>query len=117
MLGPAAQAYFDLVRKAREAVKIPETYAAPKTTLTVAPDEVEDAFVKSQSRTFARRHRGDLRQHAAERSPHLHEQGFEIPRLRARSTAGPAGATSCSCRRCVAASVPIPKFAHHCGNL
>jgi ribonuclease T2 len=28
-------------------VKIPESYAAPKTALTVAPDEVEEAFVKS----------------------------------------------------------------------
>ena len=45
--GLAAQAYFDLVRKAREAVKIPEAYAAPKATLTVAPDEVEEAFVKA----------------------------------------------------------------------
>jgi len=45
--GLAAQAYFDLVRKAREAVKIPEAYAAPKTTLTVSPDEVEEAFVKA----------------------------------------------------------------------
>jgi ribonuclease T2 len=45
--GLGAKAYFDLVRKAREAVKIPEAYEAPKATLTVAPDEVEDAFVKS----------------------------------------------------------------------
>jgi len=45
--GLAAQAYFDLVRKAREAVKIPETYVAPKATLTVTPDEVEAAFVKT----------------------------------------------------------------------
>ena len=80
--GLAAQAYFDLVRKAREAVKIPEAYAAPKATLTVAPDEVEEAFVKSQSRPVARGHRGHLRQHAAERGPRLHEQGSEIPRLR-----------------------------------
>ena len=45
--GLEAQAYFDLIRKARETVKIPESYAAPKTTLTVAPDEVEEAVVKS----------------------------------------------------------------------
>jgi ribonuclease T2 len=45
--GLEAQAYFDLIRKARETVKIPESYAAPKTPLTVAPDEVEEAFVKS----------------------------------------------------------------------
>ena len=45
--GLAAQAYFDLVRKARGAVNIPEAYTAPKATLTVAPDEVEEAFVKA----------------------------------------------------------------------
>ena len=35
------------IRKAREAVKIPETYAAPKAALMVSPDDVEDAFVKA----------------------------------------------------------------------
>jgi ribonuclease T2 len=45
--GLRPQAYFDLVRKARAAVKIPEHYATPKTTLTVSPDEVEEAFVKA----------------------------------------------------------------------
>jgi ribonuclease T2 len=41
------QAYFDLVRKARETVKIPEAYVAPKSTLSVSPADVEDAFVKA----------------------------------------------------------------------
>jgi ribonuclease T2 len=45
--GLRPQAYFDLVRKARDAVKIPEAYATPKVTLTVSPDEVEEAFVKA----------------------------------------------------------------------
>ena len=45
--GLGAQSYFDLVRKARAAVKIPEAYAAPKTVLSVSPDEVEEAFVKA----------------------------------------------------------------------
>jgi ribonuclease T2 len=45
--GLRAQEYFELVRKAREAVKIPDGYAAPNSTLTVTPDEVEDAFVRS----------------------------------------------------------------------
>jgi ribonuclease T2 len=44
-LGP--QGYFDMVRKARGAVKVPEAYAAPKATMTVTPEEVEDAFVKA----------------------------------------------------------------------
>ena len=43
--GMAAQAYFDQVRKARETVKIPEIYNSPNATLTVTPDEVEEAFV------------------------------------------------------------------------
>ena len=80
--GLAAQAYFDLVRKAREAVKIPEAYTAPKATLTVAPDEVEEAFVKANPGLSRAGDRGHLRQHAAERGPRLHGQGFEIPRLR-----------------------------------
>jgi ribonuclease T2 len=45
--GLRPQAYFDLIRKAREAVKIPEAYATPRATLTVAPAEVEEAFVKA----------------------------------------------------------------------
>jgi len=35
------------IRKARDAVKIPDNYTAPRTTLTVSPDDVEEAFVKS----------------------------------------------------------------------
>ena len=45
--GLGAQAYFNLVRKARESVKIPELYTTPRSTLTVTPDEVEDAFVRA----------------------------------------------------------------------
>lgn len=41
------QAYFDLVRKARDTVKIPEAYASPKSTLSVTPADVEEAFVKA----------------------------------------------------------------------
>jgi len=41
------RAYFDLVRKARETVKIPEAYASPKSTLSVTPAEVEEAFIKA----------------------------------------------------------------------
>jgi ribonuclease T2 len=44
-LGP--QAYFDLVRKARATVKIPEVYTSPSKTLVVTPDEVEQAFIKA----------------------------------------------------------------------
>ena len=44
--GLAAQAYFDLVRKARAAVKTPPQYADLQAPLNVTPAAVEDAFVK-----------------------------------------------------------------------
>lgn len=43
--GLGAQAYFDLVRKARTAVNIPKQYEALQAPITVNPDEVEEAFV------------------------------------------------------------------------
>ena len=39
--------YFETVRKARDAVKIPLEYLNPKAPLIVTPDEVIDAFVKA----------------------------------------------------------------------
>jgi ribonuclease T2 len=45
--GLSPRAYFDNVRKARALVKIPGDYLEPKETLSVTPDEVEDAFVKA----------------------------------------------------------------------
>src|SRR5262245_19341621 len=43
--GLAARAYFDVVRKARAVVKIPEDYLDLKAPLSVTPDAVEDAFL------------------------------------------------------------------------
>lgn len=45
--GLDAQAYFDLVRKARGAVKIPDSYEALNAPITVNPDEIEEAFVEA----------------------------------------------------------------------
>jgi len=45
--GLSPQAYFDTVRKARAAVKIPPEYSDLKTPLTVTPGAVQDAFVKA----------------------------------------------------------------------
>jgi ribonuclease T2 len=42
-LGP--QGYFDAVRKAREATKIPASYEQLQAPLMVTPEEVEDAFI------------------------------------------------------------------------
>jgi ribonuclease T2 len=44
--GLAARAYFETIRKARAAVKIPEEYLQLSDTKTVTPTEIEDAFVK-----------------------------------------------------------------------
>ncbi len=44
--GLSQQGYFEMVRKARAVVKIPEAYIEPNEQLTVTPDEVEEAFVK-----------------------------------------------------------------------
>jgi ribonuclease T2 len=45
--GLSAAAYFELVRKARAVVKIPPEFIDLKETLTVTPDEVENAFVSA----------------------------------------------------------------------
>jgi ribonuclease T2 len=45
--GLSAQAYFDTIRKARAAIKIPTDYTDLQAPLSVAPDAVRDAFVKA----------------------------------------------------------------------
>jgi ribonuclease T2 len=45
--GLSPTAYFDTVRKARAAVKIPPDYVDLKAPLTVTPGAVEDAFIKA----------------------------------------------------------------------
>jgi ribonuclease T2 len=45
--GLGAQAYFETIRKARAAVKIPEEYLQLTDPKTVAPAEIEAAFVKA----------------------------------------------------------------------
>jgi ribonuclease T2 len=45
--GLSARGYFDLVRQARTAIKIPEAYSELKSPLMVEPAAVEDAFVKA----------------------------------------------------------------------
>jgi ribonuclease T2 len=47
--GLSPRAYFDLIRKARSAVKIPEQYVNLQAPLEVAPAAVEDAFAKANS--------------------------------------------------------------------
>jgi ribonuclease T2 len=45
--GLAPRAYFDQVRRARAAVKIPDNFLELREPLTVTPDDVEEAFVKA----------------------------------------------------------------------
>ena len=45
--GLDARAYFETIRKARAAVKIPEEYLQLNDTKTVAPAEIEAAFIKA----------------------------------------------------------------------
>jgi ribonuclease T2 len=45
--GLSPRGYFESVRKARALVKIPSEYLDLKETLSVTPDEVEEAFVKA----------------------------------------------------------------------
>src|SRR5437762_2873757 len=45
--GLGARAYFETIRKARSAVKIPEEYLELSATKTVAPAEIEEAFIKA----------------------------------------------------------------------
>ena len=44
--GLSARAYFETIRKARAGVKIPPEYLELSTPKTVAPAEIEDAFIK-----------------------------------------------------------------------
>src|SRR6266487_5600683 len=45
--GLGARAYFESIRKARAAVKIPEEYLELSAPKTVAPAEIEEAFIKA----------------------------------------------------------------------
>jgi ribonuclease T2 len=45
--GLSPRDYFDTVRKARAAVKIPPDYTDPQAPLSVAPAAVADAFIKA----------------------------------------------------------------------
>jgi ribonuclease T2 len=47
--GLSSRAYFETIRKARAAIKIPPDYVDLKDPLSVAPDAVRDAFVKANS--------------------------------------------------------------------
>ena len=80
--GLGARAYFETIRKARAAVKIPEEFLE----LVGAEDDRarrdRGGLHQGQSGPEQFGDLGDLRQPAAQRSADLHEQGSAIPRLR-----------------------------------
>src|SRR5262249_37715817 len=79
--GESPRAYFEAVRKARAAVKIPAEFTDLKEPLSVTPGAVEDAFIKANPGPHSRCHRGRLRCQALDRSAALPCQGPAFPRL------------------------------------
>ena len=79
-LGP--RAYFETIRKARAAVKIPRRISAICPNQDGRAGRDRGRLHQGQSGPEQRRDRGDLQPHAAQRSAHLHEQGSAVPRLR-----------------------------------
>ena len=79
-LGP--RPYFETIRKARAAVKIPPEFLNLSEPKTVAPAEIEDAFVKVNPGLSTASTGRDLQPEPAQRGADLHEQGSAVPRLR-----------------------------------
>ena len=80
--GLGARAYFETIRKARAAVKIPEEFLQLSEPKTIAPGDIEEAFIKVNPGLSQLGDLGDLQPPAPQRSADLPEQGSAIPRLR-----------------------------------
>ena len=80
--GLSARAYFETIRKARAAVKIPPEYLELSAEKTAGAGRDRGSLHQGQSRPERLGDLGGLRQEAAQRSAHLHEQGPPVPRLR-----------------------------------
>ena len=80
------RAYFETIRKARAAVKIPEEYLQLSDAKMVAPADIEAAFVKANPGLTTVSDGRNLQPHAAQRGAHLHGQGPAIPPLRGNRT-------------------------------
>src|SRR3981081_964790 len=89
--GLGARAYFETIRKARSAVKIPEEYLQLSEPKTIAPAEIEDAFIKANPGLNSAAIAGTcdtprLRHVRIDRSKHLQFRGCEeIDRRACRS--------------------------------
>ena len=80
--GLGARAYFETIRKARAAVKIPEEFLRIVGAEDHRAGRARGGLHQGQSGPEQFGDLGDLRQPAAQRSADLHEQGPAIPRLR-----------------------------------
>ena len=80
--GLGARAYFETIRKARAAVKIPEEFLQLSEPKTDRAGRSRGGLHQDQSGPEQFGDFGDLRQPAPERSADLPEQGHAIPRLR-----------------------------------
>jgi len=76
--GLGERAYFETIRKARAAIKIPDDYLQLSDPKTVSPAEVEDAFIKANPGMKATGIAVTCNRKRL-RSTHLHEQGSGIP--------------------------------------
>ena len=80
--GSAPRAYFETIRKARAAVKIPAEYLELSRAEDGRARRDRGGLHQVQSGPSTAGDLGHLQPDAAERSPHLHEQGSAVPRLR-----------------------------------
>ena len=74
--------YFETIRKARAAIKIPAEYLELSQAKTVAPGEVEEAFIKANPGLSNAAISVTCNRTRLSRGPHLPQQGPAIPRLR-----------------------------------
>ena len=80
--GLGARAYFESVRKARAAVKIPEEFLQLSEQKTIAPGDLEAAFIKINPGLSSSAISVTCSEPAPQRGAGLPEQGHAIPRLR-----------------------------------
>ena len=80
--GLGARAYFETIRKARSAVKIPPEYLELSDAEDGRARRDRGRLHQGQSGPEHRGDRGDLQPDAAQRGADLHEQGSAVPRLR-----------------------------------
>ncbi len=80
--GLGERAYFEAIRKARAAVKIPRNSCNCRNRRRSRPTSSRASFIKANPGLSNSGDLGDLQQQPAQRGADLHEQGPAIPRLR-----------------------------------